>query len=199
MKAKICGITNVNDGLLAAKNGAWALGFNFYPKSPRYIDMLQAKHIISQLAPSILKVGIFINTPIGIIVDALDHLGLDLAQIYEDVDLPKAYKKRSILALQTIKEDAALKDYGYILLDAPKTDDGLMGGTGRLANWHMAKKLSKSYKLILAGGLNPNNVKGAIDSVHPFAVDVASGVEKSPGIKDAKLVQRFLEVCKNDK
>ncbi|MDF3055125.1 MAG: trpF [Gammaproteobacteria bacterium] len=196
-KAKICGITNLDDALCAAKNGAWAIGFNFYRASPRYISPQAAKKIISDLPSHILKVGIFIDEPANVIINTLNITGLDFAQVYEDLQVPESDKKRMILVIQASSEQdlppqSIMQAYAYILVDAPKSSDGLLGGTGRLANWPLAHELAQNYQLILAGGLNPTNVSKAIHSVRPFAVDVASGVEKSPGIKDQVLVREFI-------
>ncbi len=200
MKAKICGITCLSDALFAAKSGAWAIGFNFYRKSPRYIEEETARFVMNHLPLQIIKVGIFVGESAKKIMSSLDDLGIDLAQVYEDVNVPEEYKKRMIYSLQITHEkevpsSQVLEKYGYILLDAPKFHDGLMGGTGRCANWALAKKLAKKYQLILAGGLSPENISHAIDEVFPFAVDVASGIESVPGIKDRLLTKQFLEKC----
>ncbi|NDD99238.1 phosphoribosylanthranilate isomerase [bacterium] len=202
MKAKICGITNLEDALLATNNGAWAIGFNFYKNSPRYVSIKKAKEITSQLPMHIIKVGILIDYSQDTMLDALEFL--DLVQIYKQSPSVFLDKKRIILALQASSKDelptsSILQEYGFILLDAPKQQDGLFGGTGRLANWDLAKELAKNYKLILAGGLNYSNVEEAIKQVQPFAVDVASGVEARPGIKNPAKIKEFLIRCKNIK
>lgn len=203
MRAKICGITNLEDALFAANSGAWAIGFNFYKKSPRYILPTKAKEICLQLPKHIITVGILIDSSKEEIVNTLKFI--DFIQVYQhDSTLLLEEKKRLILALQTssrekLPEAKIMQEYCYLLLDAPKQADGLLGGTGRLANWDLAKELAKDYKLILAGGLNNANIKGAIDYVQPFGVDVASGVEKSPGIKDPSAVKEFLNRCTNDR
>jgi phosphoribosylanthranilate isomerase len=199
MKAKICGITSLEDALFAANNGAWAIGLNFYKNSPRYVSLQKARHITSQLPQDIIKVGILIDYSQEEALDVLEFL--DLIQIYQPNSL-FSDKKRIILALQDSSKDelptsSILQEYGFVLLDAPKQQDGLRGGTGRLANWDLAKELAKSYKLILAGGLNPSNVEEAIRYVQPFAVDVASGIEQHPGQKDPMLIKEFLERCEN--
>ncbi len=202
MKAKICGVTTLKDALVIAQNNAWAIGFNFYKKSLRYIEHRDASDIMRQLPCSLVKVGIFIEEASNVIIKGLEDLGLDIAQVYEDKDVPKIYKKRMILSLQVEREEGlpsptVLKEYAYILLDAPRRKDGLMGGTGRQANWGLAKTLARNYQLILAGGLKAESVKEAIHEVHPFAVDVASGIEQVPGIKDHLLINQFLEACKD--
>ncbi len=198
MKAKICGITNQEDALFAAQHGAWALGFNFYHKSLRYIEKEIAKEIIASLPASVIKVGLFIDKPYDYIASYVDDIGLDLVQIYAPINASATFKEKVIFAIQEepIKN---LDDYGYLLIDAPKNKDGLMGGTGRIANWTLASKLAQDYRLILAGGLNPNNIEMAINKVAPYAVDVASGVESKPGVKDDQLVINFLKGCSYDK
>ena len=198
MRAKICGITNLIDAQTAVELGAWALGFNFYKHSPRYIDPLKASDIIKQLPSYILKVGIVIDTPADELAGFMETVGLNLMQVYEDIDVAPTLKKHMILSLQANSEHELiphqkLSQYGYILLDAPKSNDDLMGGTGRLCNWNLAAKLAQRYKLLLAGGLTPDNVQLAIKTVKPYAVDVASGVQTSPGQIDPSLLTRFLE------
>ena len=202
MKAKICGITNLEDALLAAKNGAWAIGFNFYKNSPRYVSFKKAREITSQLPTHTIKIGILIDCSQDEILDALEFL--NLAQIYQPLPKLPLDKKRIILALQASSKDELpepqiLQEYGFILLDAPKRQDELLGGTGRLANWDLARELAKYYKLILAGGLNSSNSLAAIKHVQPFAVDVASGVEERPGIKNLLAIKKFLMRCQNVK
>ncbi len=202
MKAKICGITNLEDALLAANNGAWAIGFNFYKNSPRCVSLQKARKIASQLPKHIIKVGILIDYSQDEMLDALEFL--NLVQIYQQTPSLFFDKKRIILALQALSkdelpEDLILQEYGFILLDAPKHQDGLLGGTGRFANWDLAKEIAKNYKLILAGGLNSSNALAAIKHVKPFAVDIASGVEERPGIKNPLAIKEFLMRCKNVK
>jgi phosphoribosylanthranilate isomerase len=147
-----------------------------------------------------MKVGVLIDYSQEEMLDALDFL--DLVQIYQHNPSLFLDKKRIILALQASSKDELpeariLQDYGFILLDAPKHQDGLLGGTGRLANWDLAKELTKNYKIILAGGLNNSNVAIAIKYVQPFAVDVASGVEERPDRKNPSALKEFLMTCKN--
>ena len=197
MRAKICGLTQLADAELAVLHGAWALGFNFYPKSPRFIAPKAAKDIIRQLPASVLKVGIAIDIPSAELSELMTVTGVDLLQVYEEMDVPFSLKKRMILAIQASTEDElpahdVLSEYGYLLLDSPKLADGLMGGTGRLSNWDFAAQLAKQYRLLLAGGLNPENIQAAMRTVRPYAVDVASGVQRSPGRVDPVLLNHFL-------
>ncbi len=199
MRAKICGITNLKDALLAIKYNAWALGFNFYSQSSRYISPESAKQIITKLPKNIIKIGIYINTPTADILTNMNTICLDYAQIYKPDINNLAHNHKFILSLNinieselTLLNKKLLKSYYALLLDAPVSTDLLLGGTGRLANWNLAKKLALEYKLILAGGLTPNNIQQAIDYVQPYATDVASGIEFTPGLKDPKLLKQFL-------
>ncbi len=198
MRAKICGMTQLVDAERAVLHGAWALGFNFYPKSPRFIDPNAAKDIIRQLPASVLKVGIVIGIPSIKLTELMTSTGVDLLQVYEEMDVPLSLKKRMILAIQASTEEElpthdVLNEYGYLLFDSPKLADGLMGGTGRLSHWGLASQLAKQYRLILAGGLTPENIQDAMKTVRPYAVDVASGVQRSPGRVDPVLLTHFLK------
>ena len=197
MRAKICGVTHLDDARLAIQQGAWALGFNFYPQSPRYIEPNAAADIIHALPASVVKVGILIGAQADDATDLMRAVGLDLLQVYEDMEAPLSLKKRMILALQastheTLPSHDVLSQYAYLLLDAPKGADGVLGGSGRLSDWELAATLARQYPLLLAGGLTPLNVRKAIKAVHPFAVDVASGVQCVPGRVDPSLLQDFL-------
>lgn len=204
MRIKICGLTNLEDATHCSELGAWALGFNFYPKSPRCISKTVAKEIIKALPQSILKVGIYINETYDTLLKYIDELSLDLVQVYAPLsDAPSSFKDRVILSLQaTTTSDlppaSILSSYRYILLDAPKIEsDDLLGGTGRRANWVLAEAMAKEYPLILAGGINATNLREAIQAVNPYAVDVASGVEQRAGIKNKSQINHLFEEGKH--
>jgi phosphoribosylanthranilate isomerase len=203
MKTKICGITNLQDALFSITAGAWALGFNFYKPSKRYVEKSLAKEIIGKLPQSILKVGIFIDESDEEIAAIMNETGLDLAQVYKESNAPLSMKKNMILSLRPnhlcdLPDSKILNQYGYLLIDAPATSGGLYGGTGHKAQWDVACTLARDYRLILAGGLNPENVQEAIKAVYPFAVDVASGTEQSPGMKNHNLINQFLKKVQNE-
>ena len=205
MKIKICGLMNLADAQYCCQLNTWALGFNFYPKSPRYISSTVAKEIINALLPcAILKVGIYIGASYDMLLQQMDDIGLDLVQVYAPLsDAPSSFKDRVILSLQAAtKHDlppaSVLSSYRYILLDAPKMHNDLPGGTGRSANWVLAETMARDYPLILAGGLNADNIRHAIQTVHPYAIDLASGVEKAPGVKDQLEINRLFEECQYD-
>jgi phosphoribosylanthranilate isomerase len=202
MHVKICGITRLEDALLSIEYGAWAIGFNFYTKSSRYISPYSVLKIIKQLPKDIVTIGVFVNTPSRVLSEMLDYMQLDFAQVYTPMRLITHHSLILSLNLNTLSQlpdKKILSSYYAILLDAPILSNGLLGGTGRLANWAVAKKLAKKYKLILAGGLTPLNLKQAITQVQPFAVDVASGIEDYPGIKNPSMLKKFLLGAKHGK
>lgn len=199
LKIKICGITNISDALMAAKAGAHALGFVFYQGSSRYISPEQAANIIRCLPPFVQTVGLFVNEESVVVNSIADQCGLDLIQLHGEESPEYCYSiKRRVIKAFRVKDESIVDDIvnynvaGY-LLDAwsPRAH----GGTGKTFNWEIAAKVAKSHIIILAGGLTPDNVVGAISTVRPYAVDVSSGVEISPGIKDSKLVESFIRSC----
>lgn len=205
-KVKICGITNLEDALLAVEFGADALGFNFYEKSPRYISPQIARRIASDLPYELMKVGIFVNLAAYRIIEFVDLVGLTAIQLHgdEDSDFVKKLKRNTeagIIKAFRIGSNfpaSSIAEYDVeaVLLDAYTA--GEYGGTGERFDWktaHAAKDLTS--QLYLAGGLTPENVVEAIRTVRPFAVDVASGVESSPGKKDPKKVEAFIRNAKN--
>jgi phosphoribosylanthranilate isomerase len=205
-RVKICGITRGEDAQLAVELGAAALGFNFYPPSPRYIDPADARAIILKLPPLITAVGIFANeSDDEHVARVAKESRVTVVQLHGPqfpplegalADFPR------ILAVAVRKgfQPAMLRDLGgeAFLLDA--FDAELLGGTGKPFNWALAREANRFGTIILAGGLTPENVGQAIREVRPFAVDVASGVESAPGVKDAsKLRGLFAAVAKANK
>ncbi len=190
VKLKVCGVTSIEDARAAIDCGAEYLGFNFYPKSPRYIAPESARAIIEQLPDQIISVGVFVNEarPEDVIRILLDS-GARLAQMHgdESPDYCASVGPERIIRALRVGDDFDLRwvlDYpaSAILLDA--FDAKLYGGTGRTTNWAIAREAAKLTKVFLAGGLSPENIIEAIRAVEPFAVDVNSGVEISPGKKD---------------
>jgi phosphoribosylanthranilate isomerase len=189
-KLKVCGITSLKDARVAIACGAQYLGFNFYRRSPRYISPMTAREIIGQLPREIITVGVFVNEakPEGVI-EILGASGAQMAQLHGDEDTKYCAAvgaERVIKALRTGENFNPRQVLEYpaaaILLDA--FDKNLYGGTGKTANWEIAREAAKSVHLFLAGGLTPENIAGAVQAVGPFAVDVNSGVESAPGVKD---------------
>ncbi len=198
-RVKICGITTWEDARLSIDLGASALGFNFFPPSPRAISPADAWSIIRRLPPFVEAVGVFVNWP-PLVVDALARaLRLGSVQLHgtespaEVIELVR--KQRVIKAIQVKRGFRVASLARYRAADAILLDGfahGLHGGTGRTLDWEVARAANRYGRIILAGGLNPENVAEAIRVARPYAVDVASGVESRPGRKDpAKLRALF--------
>jgi phosphoribosylanthranilate isomerase len=200
-RVKICGITNLADAQAAIAAGADALGFNFYEKSPRHVSLPTAAEISRQLPPFILRVGVFVNAPEDLIVRAISGAGLTMLQFHGD-EPPEFCTQFGLMSMKAFRiRDAeslpAIPDYrtDAYLLDAYSSE--ARGGTGEKFNWDLAVAAQKFGKpIFLAGGLTPENVAEAVRKVHPFGVDVSSGVESSPGIKDAEKVKAFITVVR---
>jgi phosphoribosylanthranilate isomerase len=196
IKIKICGMTNLDDALAAADAGADALGFNFYKKSPRYIEPQKAAEIIAQLPPFIMPVGIFVNEHEDRIREIQQLACIPTVQLHgdESPEFCQRFASHAIKAFQ-VKDKESLKvmahyRVGAFLLDSYR--DGIRGGTGVTFDWHLAVVAKTFGKIILAGGLTPENVVEAVKLVQPYAVDVAGGVEKEKGIKDHAKVKKFI-------
>ncbi len=197
MHVKICGIRTLNQARIAVKYGAFAIGFNFYKNSHRFITTEKAKKIITSLGSDIIKVGIIIDDNPNDLQSMLDDIGLDYIQIYHPLN-NSPLKEKLILSLQIddiqdIPHENDLTGYAYILLDAPKLKKDVYGGTGIQANSEVACTLAKRGNLILAGGLTDKNVAKAIRNIQPFAVDVASGIENNQQIICQNKVKKFIE------
>jgi phosphoribosylanthranilate isomerase len=200
VRVKICGITSVEDALQAVQAGADALGFVFYERSPRNLDPLRAAKIISNLPPFVQTVGLFVNADAGFVNDTADRCRLDLVQLHGDE--PPEYceqVRRRVIKAFRVRDASSLapvRDYRVagILLDA--YSPGAFGGTGLSFNWELAGIAKKFGPVILAGGLAPDNVREAVERVAPYAVDVSSGVESSPGKKDPEKVREFIKRAK---
>lgn len=202
---KICGLTNLEDAQVAVDAGADLLGFIFHPKSPRYVEPQRAGEILAALAlsPHVQTVGVFVNRPIAEVMTILDQTGLSLAQLHGDESVGDlaALQGRGYKAVRPTDSAAAqgaIVFTAYPPLHAPQLlldayHPSTYGGTGHQADWAMASTVVRSVpRLLLAGGLTPDNVQSAIDTVAPWGVDVASGVEASPGRKDHTLVRAFI-------
>jgi phosphoribosylanthranilate isomerase len=201
VKVKICGITSLEDALTAVDAGADALGFVFHPASPRHISPEQAAAIIEKLPPFIQTVGLFVNESRDTVNTTADRCGLDLAQLHGDEtpDFCRSIKRRIIKAFR-VKDSFSLdsaSDYrcAAYLLDA--WSPAAHGGTGQTFNWEIAAAAAARRPIILAGGLTPDNVAEAVRRVQPYAVDVSSGVECSPGHKDAEKIRAFINQARH--
>lgn len=205
IRVKICGVRTVEDALLAAKLGAWAIGFNFYPKSPRHIEPAAARAIIARLPASVAKVGLFVNTKIEHIQKVQMMCKLDLIQLSgsESLGYCKELGGRRIIkalhpsTIEDLPDPEELFFLGGVLIDAPKGADGLHGGTGRLACRNLCRPLQEAgLKVLLAGGITPDNARAICDEIQPWAIDVASGVESAPGVKDPAKMKALFESLK---
>jgi len=203
VKLKVCGVTSLEDARAAIDCGAEYLGFNFYPKSPRYIAPQSARAIIEQLPDEVVSAGVFVNEPRPAdVAEILRVSGARMAQLHgdESPDYCAAVGAERVIKALRIGDgfDARrVLDYpaAAILLDA--FDAKLYGGTGKTTDWAIARDAAKLTKIFLAGGLSPDNIIEAIRAVEPFAVDVNSGVESAPGRKDASKLRRLKEELEN--
>jgi len=202
VKIKICGITNLADAQAAADAGADALGFIFYDKSPRCVTVQQAADISKQLNPFIMRVGVFVNAEEDFILSAMGKCQLSMLQFHGD-EPPEFCSQFGIMAMKAFRmrgteilnELAKYPTDGY-LLDAYSSST--LGGTGKTFNWDLAIEAQKLGKpIFLSGGLTPENVAEAVRKVRPFAVDVSSGVESSPGRKDHAKVKAFVAAARS--
>lgn len=200
---KICGITNMEDALFAAELNVWALGFVF-AQSPRRISMEVAKDIIKHLPPYITRVGVFVNDNIANIEKIVNFCKLDIVQLHGDetpkdcLDI-KAFAK--VMKAFRIKDEDSLReisnyDVALYLLDTYSNE--VYGGTGKTFNWDLVTE-AKRYveKIVLSGGLSLENIIEAIKKVEPYAVDISSGVEASPGKKDKDLIKNLVFKVRN--
>ena len=200
VRVKICGITNVEDALLACELGADAIGLNFYGKSPRCISPFMASKVIRKLTPFVAPIGIFVNWDASPVTTLAKALGLSAAQLHGDEPpqlITEIAKKVPVIKALHVAKGSALPPFAKyraataFLLDAPHS--GQYGGTGQTADWGVAHTAAKSHRILLAGGLTPENVAEAILAVRPYAVDVTSGVESKPGRKDPAKLNAFFE------
>jgi phosphoribosylanthranilate isomerase len=199
-RVKICGITNLDDAHHAAACGADALGFVFYPGSSRIENPDMARRIIAELPPLVTTVGLFVNEPPARSREMVDFCGLNTVQLHGDEEpdqccyppcrVIKAFRLRGDM------QDSLFAAYkvSALLLDAFVPDQ--FGGTGHRCDWTKAAAIASQHRVILAGGLNPENVAEAVRQVHPYGVDVSSGVEEKPGQKDPEKVARFIRMAK---
>jgi len=205
VKVKICGITNSEDALAACEYGADALGFIFYKKSPRFIELERVKDIIKDLPPFVTTVGVFVDEDADRISEIADAAKLDIIQLHgsEPPEFCNVFKRKIIKAFKIQEQGARGKGQeneirrytvSAYLLDTYK--EGVEGGTGETFNWEIAKEAKGFGRIILAGGLTPQNVAEAVETVMPYGVDVSSGVEQKPGKKDLQKVKNFIERAK---
>lgn len=201
IKVKICGITNIEDARISVDYGADAIGFVFYPQSSRYISPDEAEQISTKMPPFVSIVGVFVDAPFEFIKEVKEKVKLDVIQLHgnESPDFCKMFDCKVIKAFRVQNAETLdiCKNYPNVswLLDAFNPD--LVGGTGKVFDWQIALKAQLlNPRIILSGGLTAENVADAIQKVKPMAVDVSSGVEKSPGKKDHQKVKAFIKATK---
>ena len=200
VRVKICGITRVEDALRAIACGADALGFVFHPESPRYLQIEQARDIIAELPPFVTTVGLFVNAAPETVRQTVAACRIDAVQYHGDESPAECALApvRAIKALR-VRDAGSLSGHhayttGALLLDA--WSPAAYGGTGETFEWSLAETVARDRTVILAGGLTAENVAEAISVVRPFAVDVSSGVESKPGVKDLAKMTDFIAAVK---
>ena len=200
-RVKICGITHQEDAETAVEAGADALGFVFAPNTPRFVEPDQVAAIVAQLPPFVTTVGLFVSNDTAKIRATIDRCRLDVIQIHADVspEFCHALGRRVIKAIR-VKDESSLSilsdyDVNAFLLDAYVK--GKMGGTGQVFDWDLALKAKTYGRIIVAGGLNPDNVAQAVRRVKPYGVDVSSGVESCPGRKDPQKIRDFINAVRS--
>lgn len=203
-RVKICGITRPEDALLATELGAAALGFVFWPGSPRYVDPERARDIAAVLPRSVVCVGVFVNQPLGHVQDVAGRVQLGAVQLHGDE--PIAFIEAIMQpVIKSVPVTADLRPEALDLLPAAVTvlldahDPVKRGGTGRTVDWTLAAQAAARRQVMLSGGLTAGNVKEAIERVRPYAVDVSSGVERTPGIKDPDKLRALFAVIGSER
>lgn len=215
MRVKICGNTSLEDARVAAEVGADLLGFIFYEHSPRTLAMESAAEIIATLRSELgdaapTMVGVFVDEPMAVVQDFRAEVGLDLVQLHGseppvEMRVLHPYAFKAIRPQNRGDAEAMVATYAQVLHADPDVPDFLldtphpwkMGGTGQVSDWGIAKVLTRRFKLLLAGGLTVENVAEAVRTVQPWGVDVASGVEASPGVKNHERLRAFIRAAKS--
>ena len=204
-RVKICGITRVGDGIVAAEAGADALGFVFFEKSPRYVSIDKAAEICRAIPPFVTKVGLFVDASKEEVRRVSDNVHIDLLQFHgdESPEFCRSFNLPYIKAIRAKNRESILEaidahsDAVGVLIDSYVP--GIPGGTGNTFDWSLVPIEYRS-KIILAGGLNSENVADAITDIRPYAVDISGGVESAKGIKDSEKIDKFMkEVASADK
>jgi len=200
-RIKVCGITRVEDALIAADAGADAIGLVFYPDSPRHVSVDRAAEICAALPPFVTTVGLFVDAEMGLIGDVLARVSIDLLQFHgaeavADCERPGRPYIKALRMRASVDPRAGIDGYPSalgMLLDTYRA--GVPGGTGEVFDWSQVPSDLKT-PIILAGGLNPDNVCAAVERLRPWAVDVSGGVESAPGVKDAARIAGFVEAVR---
>ena len=201
LKIKICGITNLEDALLAEKLGADMLGFVFYVRSPRYVPPARAAKIAARLSPLTRKVGVFVNEPEGKVLKVAEELKLDFVQLAGEekgVYVKKIQKEFLVIKAFRVGKDfqvSFLHKSPAVLKLADTKADGFYGGSGKSFDWRKLASLRGNSTLMLAGGIGGHNLREAYEALKPAAIDLTSSVEVRPGKKDAAKMKKFFEVA----
>jgi phosphoribosylanthranilate isomerase len=197
--AKICGITRVEDALLAAELGAAAIGFVFYPKSPRYIEASAAGRMSAQLPSHVARVGVFVNPDLAFLLCTAQNAQLTHLQLHGE-ESDKLCKSALLPVIKTVRNAIELEKYVHapvaaFLIDSKTPNQ--FGGTGQIADWNFCRQGRDRAPVILAGGLSASNIAAAIELTSPDAVDLSSSIESSPGVKDHQKLREFFSALKN--
>ena len=192
MFVKVCGVTRLDDAIAAAEAGASAVGFVFWPESPRFVDPYRARAIAAKLPPFVTAVGLFVNQPVGYVNGVASLVRLGAVQLHGD-ETPEfaASVTAPVIKALPVERADGWPEATTLLLDVH--DPVKRGGTGRVIDWRAAAAVAAHRRVLLAGGLTPDNVAEAIARVRPFGVDVSSGVERAPGIKDHARIRALFE------
>lgn len=203
-RVKICGITRDEDARLVVALGADAVGFVFWPESPRAIGPVRARAIGERLPPAVARVGVFVDPTPALVREVVHDAALTLVQLHGDESIDEyldcgvaLVKAVSVHDEDALDRAAALPADVLLLVDAHAPIE--RGGTGRRADWSWAARLAARRRIVLAGGLTPDNVASAIDRVRPWGIDVSSGVEAAPGVKDSRKLRAFLDAVLRDR
>jgi phosphoribosylanthranilate isomerase len=202
-RVKVCGITRLEDAELAASLGAWALGFNLWPGSSRVVEEAVAAGIARRVRRTVELAGVFVNPTLDEVTHAAEAIGLTHVQLHGDEGPSFAGEVARRTGAKVIKAARIAGGSDLQALERFHTDfhlldtavEGMRGGSGRTWDWSLAAQRRSKIPMILAGGLNAGNVADAIAAVHPYAVDVASGVEAEPGVKDPVKLEAFLAIA----
>jgi phosphoribosylanthranilate isomerase len=193
---KVCGITRIEDALKAVELGARYMGFIFAPQSPRVIDPEDAGRIIKELPDTVIPVGVFVNAPRDRVLDVIDTSGIKMVQLhgYESPEYCTSFGSFPVMKAFRVKQPFNLEDvlqYPCSLYLLDSYNKKLAGGTGSTFDWELAQPVAQNVNVMLAGGLTPENIVDAVETVKPYGVDVNSGVEDEPGIKSHSKLERI--------
>ena len=201
-EVKICGITNGDDAMTGVSAGADALGFIFYAPSSRCVTPDRVREIARRLPEKVCRVGVFVDHDAEGVRRIAEFCGLDFIQLHgnESPDYCRAFSPSVVIKAVSIQEEedlALLKDYPVRAILADAHDPVRRGGIGKACDWNLARKAGERHRLILSGGLNPQNILSAIEAVRPLAVDIGSGVEARPGKKDPGKIKELMAAVRS--